>query len=573
MGAEVIHTVGSGQDYSTLVAWSAAQARDLVAADEYAVAELVGEHTNGTTQLDWKIDGWTTGSADTTIVRAASGNKYSDSANCDGTIDTSKALARWTTVSGDAIYFSGSANYHTFEDIQIHIKKNIVVGSYLMEHLQGGSGFTLNFKRCLFYVDDTTTESTIIAPFYYGDCAGNSGTVNFWMCGFVFHSSTVTHGSHMQGMVNFTNGGSSGTFTARCYGCTFMSIEASSTTNYAIRTLSNNASAVVKPYIINCAHHAINDTNADMYQALGTNPPTITTNLNNADGSGNYSQTIGASAWTTCPGTAATTADGGTLDLNIEEASLLYQNGSVLNIGATINGITPSGSNYSIGAWGLQASIPLGTATSTFNTHFAAGMLGVGQTGVTAPTIGNGTGSISLGGTINGVGQVFTNNTYGDLVGAQFLLTRQDDAAPETLVSKLYATDSNGDITGAALATSDTVDLVDCGALDGGAEGTAVFKFSTPYACLPLTKYGITVEASDGTTSSDFSVRTTDVAGSTGRATDGPGGWANSTSQETPVHLSFSDTATYTVLTQLIGDLITTPDTDAAIGEIRRSTD
>ena len=44
MATEIVHTIAaSGGDYTTLAAWESAQQRDLVAADEIAVAEIDGD--------------------------------------------------------------------------------------------------------------------------------------------------------------------------------------------------------------------------------------------------------------------------------------------------------------------------------------------------------------------------------------------------------------------------------------------------------------------------------------------------------------------------------------------------
>lgn len=70
MPAQVVHTVAaSGGDYTSLNAWEAAQQRDLVAADEEAVAECAAfADTSSLT-----IDGWTVDATRRVIVRAAVG--------------------------------------------------------------------------------------------------------------------------------------------------------------------------------------------------------------------------------------------------------------------------------------------------------------------------------------------------------------------------------------------------------------------------------------------------------------------------------------------------------------------
>jgi len=67
MPTTVVHTIkSSGGDYSSLSAWEAAQQRNLVTADEIAVAECYGfVDTTLTT-----ISGWTTGVNNYIIIRA-----------------------------------------------------------------------------------------------------------------------------------------------------------------------------------------------------------------------------------------------------------------------------------------------------------------------------------------------------------------------------------------------------------------------------------------------------------------------------------------------------------------------
>jgi hypothetical protein len=69
MATEVVHTVGSGGDYPTLEAWEAAQRRDLVSADEIAVAEIIGTVT--ISAVDYvSISSWTTDSDRYVCIRA-----------------------------------------------------------------------------------------------------------------------------------------------------------------------------------------------------------------------------------------------------------------------------------------------------------------------------------------------------------------------------------------------------------------------------------------------------------------------------------------------------------------------
>jgi hypothetical protein len=74
MPTEVIHTVGAGGDYADLEAWETAQARNLVSADEIAVAEILAGNTSDT---DAGFSGWTTDSTRKIIIRPVSGAEFS----------------------------------------------------------------------------------------------------------------------------------------------------------------------------------------------------------------------------------------------------------------------------------------------------------------------------------------------------------------------------------------------------------------------------------------------------------------------------------------------------------------
>jgi len=76
MATEIVHTIrASGGDYTTLSAWEAAQQRDLVAADEIAVAECYNDWPSGLNDVV-EIFGWTTDSTRFVNVRVADGHKH-----------------------------------------------------------------------------------------------------------------------------------------------------------------------------------------------------------------------------------------------------------------------------------------------------------------------------------------------------------------------------------------------------------------------------------------------------------------------------------------------------------------
>lgn len=74
MASEVIHTIAeSGGDYTSIAAWEAAQQRNLVSADEVAIAECeTGDDAAGS----WAIDGWTVDETRYPHIRNASGHHH-----------------------------------------------------------------------------------------------------------------------------------------------------------------------------------------------------------------------------------------------------------------------------------------------------------------------------------------------------------------------------------------------------------------------------------------------------------------------------------------------------------------
>ncbi len=87
MATEVISSImpGGGGDYTTLNAWSIAEARNLVTADEIAVAEVYSGGNALSASLD--LGAWTTDATRYVHIRAAGGEQH------EGYWDTSKAYA------------------------------------------------------------------------------------------------------------------------------------------------------------------------------------------------------------------------------------------------------------------------------------------------------------------------------------------------------------------------------------------------------------------------------------------------------------------------------------------------
>lgn len=148
MATEVIHSVGTGGDYTTLTAWEAAQQRDLVAADEIAVAEisetLVGNYPT------FELKGWTADHDHPCVIRAAAGFEY------DHVTDTGAKL-----ISTGAYGFVNRSNQvlHCY-DICINFTTmtygNFTYDSAWLEHL---------FDRCTFLNNSDLTIGLVSKGF------------------------------------------------------------------------------------------------------------------------------------------------------------------------------------------------------------------------------------------------------------------------------------------------------------------------------------------------------------------------------------------------------------------------
>ena len=100
MPSETVHTVGSGGNYVSLVAWEAAQQRDLTLAtgdDTIAVAEVIGGTNVGNPTGNIDFNGWTTDGTNRIVVRAQAGSEYLST----GVLDTSKAYTDCTLAGGN----------------------------------------------------------------------------------------------------------------------------------------------------------------------------------------------------------------------------------------------------------------------------------------------------------------------------------------------------------------------------------------------------------------------------------------------------------------------------------------
>lgn len=74
MATEVVKTVGTGGDYSTIAAFLTGETRDLVSADEIAVAECFSETFSG--QVTFYAGSWVLDSTRRIVIRPASGHEH-----------------------------------------------------------------------------------------------------------------------------------------------------------------------------------------------------------------------------------------------------------------------------------------------------------------------------------------------------------------------------------------------------------------------------------------------------------------------------------------------------------------
>lgn len=97
MPTEIVHTIAaSGGDYTSLEAWQTAQARDLVAADEIAVAEVRNDWPNGLpTKLT--LSGWATDAAHYVEIRPAPGHRHTGRAHTGAAL-TVQSVANWQRI-------------------------------------------------------------------------------------------------------------------------------------------------------------------------------------------------------------------------------------------------------------------------------------------------------------------------------------------------------------------------------------------------------------------------------------------------------------------------------------------
>lgn len=156
MATEVIHVINplneAGTDYTTIRLWEAGQNRDLVSADEIAIAECKGGADNVTTDIN--ISGWTTDSTRYIVIR----NHADDPPN--GYWDSS----RYYINLGATYQFKVSEQYVRLEGIQIYSNRDAATSDVYFG--SGEAAFDLRIDKCLFYNESSGTSSKALQIAY-----------------------------------------------------------------------------------------------------------------------------------------------------------------------------------------------------------------------------------------------------------------------------------------------------------------------------------------------------------------------------------------------------------------------
>jgi hypothetical protein len=114
MPTEVIHTIGTGGDYAALESWEAAQARNLVALDEIAIAEVLDQEV-----VDSNLgmgSAWTTSATNRIIIRPVAGAEFN---GVPRAVRGSGAKLKFTATTGNALQVE-SKNI-TIQEMEIEV--------------------------------------------------------------------------------------------------------------------------------------------------------------------------------------------------------------------------------------------------------------------------------------------------------------------------------------------------------------------------------------------------------------------------------------------------------------------
>jgi hypothetical protein len=209
MATEVVHTVGSGGDYADLAAWSAAQARNLVSANEIAVAEIVGTLTEPSYVPISTSAGWSTDSTRRIVIRAA--------APFNGTLGAGSKLVLGSS-SPYGMAFS-AALHVSIENLEVEYTgtSRAVNGGVLRISGCFIYGSSINDPNVLLLCDSAELNSSVFQSSARGYDARNvTATVD--NCGFFALSGLSTYGLLTDAGTTVRNTVSAGWRDADIYG-------------------------------------------------------------------------------------------------------------------------------------------------------------------------------------------------------------------------------------------------------------------------------------------------------------------------------------------------------------------
>jgi len=160
MATTVVHSVGPGKDYSSLAAWQAAQARDLVSLDQ---VEQCDYYAMNDTNMPVDLTGWTTDATRKLIIQGAAsditaGNRYK--------FTTERCRAYVEPTSGYAVY--SNVRYCDLINIQFHTP---TTGS-IKRCLQFNNQYTAGLTRvigCILKTNNLAAHSFIRTAYFYSN--------------------------------------------------------------------------------------------------------------------------------------------------------------------------------------------------------------------------------------------------------------------------------------------------------------------------------------------------------------------------------------------------------------------
>ena len=377
MTTDVVHSIGSGKDYTSISAWLAACPSDLTAVDERWVGEFyLGEMTLTSTPTLAATCSKTQGF----VLRAASGQSFAANASA-----ATNAL-RYNPANGAAIVQTGSYCPVLNSSGSVYVE---VTGLQLRNNGAGNSNWGLDFHQgshlggwvheCVISINNATTTGVAVSLW----CAGGNGyglAENVLAVNESTGGATVTMGS--------------GTQTVR--NCTIASIGGGDTAqpgvrgNYGSVNVYNNAIFGFTPFV-NDNTGAVGSNNITDRTSWGTKAPSSPGTTGAAFTTANFVALSGVKS-----------GSGTGYDFRIPSGSALKDAGSTANGSAIdILGTTrPQGTTSDIGPYEYPVSSGGGALSGTAAVAASASgtLSGLGA------LAGTGAGTASAAGTLSGSG-------------------------------------------------------------------------------------------------------------------------------------------------------------------------